>query len=83
MICPFCRLETGQRHLNHADCIDALKPARDDVYARVERITLLLGQLTRTARTSPRHRALAEELHVEAVAYLAAVDAGTRRQPGR
>jgi hypothetical protein len=75
MVCPFCRLETRQPQVTHADCTNALKRADDDLYARVERIKLLMEELTRTPRTSPSHRAVLEDIYAETAAYVAAVDA--------
>ena len=81
MVCPFCGLETRVRHVNHTDCMDALKQTHDDVYARLARIKALLEELRRTPRNSPRHQRLIEEIHTEASAYLAVVD-GTRGADG-
>jgi hypothetical protein len=75
MICPFCRLETPERHVRHADCAAAQKRAHDDVDARLARIKVLMNELMRTPRPSLRHLALVEEIHAETAAYLAAVEA--------
>jgi hypothetical protein len=48
---------------------------QDQIAARLDRIKGLCQALERASRTSSRHRALAEELHLESAAYLALVDA--------
>jgi hypothetical protein len=66
MVCHFCGSEAPDRDGNQPDCVEA------DV--RLARIAALMEGLTHAPATSAAHRALVEELRVEALAYLAVVD---------
>jgi hypothetical protein len=46
-----------------------------NVYARLERVKTLWGELSKTPRKSKQYQVLAQEIRAEAIAYLAGVDA--------
>jgi hypothetical protein len=48
--------------------------SHDDVYARLERIKALWGELRRVPPKSRRYLTLVEKIHAESAAYLAVVD---------